>query len=249
MIGQRPGIIKLQGQNGQQNTIQLEVPDMQAEVQIEEVTATQMNRTLRKPGMVENTYLLYAVRNQPLEYEGEAVANLEESNQRQSEIPGINTHTPEHVRQIVKRFYDTSELFKAPTGLPPSRPGHDHKIDLQPGAQPPFRYPFRLAVTESKELEKQLTELLEKGYIHPSSSPFGAPVLLVKKKDGNMRLCIDYRALNKVTIKDRYPLPHIGTLIDRLCGAQYFSKVDCKSGYYLVRMEEKDAHKTTFVTH
>jgi len=96
------------------------------------------------------------------------------------------------------------------------------------------------------ELKKQLEELLEKQFIRPSVSPWGAPVLLVKKKDGSMRLCVDYRQLNKVMIKNRYPLPRIDDLMDQLIGAEVFSKIDLRSGYHHIRVKAEDISKTTF---
>ena len=163
-------------------------------------------------------------------------------------IPGVNDRTPLQVRKVVEGY---RELFEAPTGLPPARAGHDHKITIKEGAQAPYRYPFRLSVMETAELEKQLEELLRKGHIRPSNSPYGAPTLFAKKKDGDLRFCTDYRALNEVTIRDRYPLPVIGEILDRvgLRGATIFSKMDCRSGYHQVRVREDDTHKTTFVTH
>ena len=99
-----------------------------------------------------------------------------------------------------------------------------------------------------KELKVQLSDLLEKGFIQPSVSPFGAPVLFVHKKEGTLRLCVNYRALNKMTIKNRYPLPRIEDLLDRLVGAKYFSKLDLYSGYHQIRIKKEDIHKTTFLT-
>ncbi|GJX72925.1 putative reverse transcriptase domain-containing protein [Tanacetum coccineum] len=113
-------------------------------------------------------------------------------------------------------------------GLPPPRQV-EFRIDLIPGAAPVARAPYRLAPTEMKELSKQLQELLEKGFIRPSSSPWGAPVLFVKKKDGSFRMCIDYRELNKLTIKNRYPLPRIDDLFDQLQGSSVYSKIDLRS--------------------
>src|ERR1700738_4618875 len=101
---------------------------------------------------------------------------------------------------------------------------------------------------EMDELKKQLTDSLAKGYIQESKSPYGAPVLFVKKKDGTMRMCVDYRALNKITIKNKYPLPRIDELLDRLLGARYFSKIDLRSGYHQVRIADEDVHKTAFRT-
>ncbi|KAF5813338.1 putative nucleotidyltransferase, Ribonuclease H [Helianthus annuus] len=132
-------------------------------------------------------------------------------------------------------------------GLPPDRQV-EFRIDIIPGAAPIARAPYRLAPTEMKELRTQLDELLAKGFIRPSSSPWVAPVLFVKKKDGSMRLCIDYRELNKVTIKNRYPLPRIDDLFDQLQGASYFSKIDLRSGYHQLRVRDEDVHKTAFRT-
>ncbi|GJR57334.1 putative reverse transcriptase domain-containing protein [Tanacetum coccineum] len=132
-------------------------------------------------------------------------------------------------------------------GLPPSRQV-EFKIDLVPGAAPVARAPYRLAPSEMKELSEQLKELLEKGFIRPSSSPWGAPVLFVKKKDGSFRMCIDYRELNKLTVKNRYPLPRIDDLFDQLQGSSVYSKIDLRSGYHQLRVREEDIPITAFRT-
>nr|ABD28305.1 RNA-directed DNA polymerase (Reverse transcriptase) [Medicago truncatula] len=108
--------------------------------------------------------------------------------------------------------------------------------------------PYRMSASELSELKKQLEDLLEKKFVRPSVSPWGAPVLLVKKKDGSMRLCIDYRQLNKVTIKNRYPLPRIDDLMDQLVGARVFSKIDLRSGYHQIKVKDEDMQKTAFRT-
>ena len=100
-----------------------------------------------------------------------------------------------------------------------------------------------MATDELKELKEQLQELQEKGYIRPSSSPWGSPVLFVRKKDGSLRMCIDYRSLNEVTIKNKYPLPRINDLFDQLQGAKYFSKIDPRSGYYQLKIRPSDVQK------
>ena len=105
-----------------------------------------------------------------------------------------------------------------------------------------------MAPTELKELKVQLQELLDKKFIRPSTSPWGAPVLFVKKKDGSLRLCIDYRELNKVTVKNKFPLPRIDDLFDQLQGAQVFSKIDLRSGYHQLKVKPEDIDKTTFRT-
>ncbi|GJW41652.1 putative reverse transcriptase domain-containing protein [Tanacetum coccineum] len=132
-------------------------------------------------------------------------------------------------------------------GLPPPRQV-EFRIDLVPGATPVARAPYRLAPSEMKELSVQLQELLEKGFIRPSSSPWGAPVLFVKKKDGSFRMCIDYRELNKLTVKNRYPLPRIDDLFDQLQGSSVYSKIDLRSGYHQLRIKEEDIPITAFRT-
>ncbi|GJR00728.1 putative reverse transcriptase domain-containing protein [Tanacetum coccineum] len=132
-------------------------------------------------------------------------------------------------------------------GLPPPRQV-EFKIELVPGAAPVARAPYRLAPSEMKELADQLQELLEKGFIRPSSSPWGAPVLFVKKKDGTFRMCIDYRELNKLTVKNRYPLPRIDDLFDQLQGSSVYSKIDLRTGYHQLRIREEDIPITAFRT-
>ncbi|XP_063941268.1 uncharacterized protein LOC135149473 [Daucus carota subsp. sativus] len=132
-------------------------------------------------------------------------------------------------------------------GLPPHREV-EFSIDLIPGAQPISKAPYRMAPLELQELKEQLQELLDKGFIRPSVSPWGAPVLFMKKKDGSMRLCIDYRELNRITVKNRYPLPRIDDLFDQLQGAKYFSKIDLRSGYHQLRVKASDIPKTAFRT-
>nr|GFA81201.1 putative reverse transcriptase domain-containing protein [Tanacetum cinerariifolium] len=132
-------------------------------------------------------------------------------------------------------------------GLPPPRQV-EFKIKLIPGAAPVARAPYHLAPSELKELSDQLKELSEKGFIRPSSSPWGAPVLFVKKKDGSFRMCIDYRELNKLTVKNRYPLPRIDDLFDQLQGSSVYSKIDLWSGYHQFRIREEDIPITAFWT-
>nr|GEU36401.1 putative reverse transcriptase domain-containing protein [Tanacetum cinerariifolium] len=133
------------------------------------------------------------------------------------------------------------------SGLPPARPV-EFQIELIPGATPVARAPYRLAPSEMKQLSKQLQELSEKGFIRPSSSTWGAPVLFVKKKDGSFRMCIDYHELNKLSVKNRYPLPRIDDLFDQLQGSSVYSKIDLRSGYHQLRVREKDVPKTAFRT-
>eukprot|EP00253_Pinus_taeda_P004481 PITA_04481 len=132
-------------------------------------------------------------------------------------------------------------------GLPP-RKNIDFTIELVPGAAPVSRAPYRMSVPELTELKMRLQELLDKNYIRPNVSPWGAPVLFVKKKDGNLRMCIDYRQLNKLTIKNKYPLPRIDELFDQVKGRTIFSKIDLRSGYHQIRIKDEDIAKTAFRT-
>ncbi|KAK5831438.1 hypothetical protein PVK06_015236 [Gossypium arboreum] len=147
--------------------------------------------------------------------------------------------------RTVREFLDvfSEEL----PGLPPDREV-EFAIEVYPGTTPISIPPYRMSPTELKELKVQLQDLLDHGFIRPSISPWGAPVLFVKKKDGSMRLCIDYRQLNKVTIKNKYPLPRIDDLFDQLRGASVFSKIDLRSGYYQLKVKESDVPKTAFRT-
>ncbi|XP_052299719.1 uncharacterized protein LOC127903097 [Citrus sinensis] len=142
---------------------------------------------------------------------------------------------------IVREFIDVfpGDLPR----LPPDREV-EFTIELVPGTTPTSRAPYRMAPIELKELNVQLQELLDKGFICPSVSPWGAPVLFVKKKDGSMRLCIDYRQLNMVTVKNKYPLPRIDDLFDQLRGAAVFSKIDLQSGYHQLKIRSEDVSKT-----
>ncbi|GJT01536.1 putative reverse transcriptase domain-containing protein [Tanacetum coccineum] len=146
---------------------------------------------------------------------------------------------------IVQEF---AEVFpKDLPRLPPARQV-EFQIDLVPGAAPVARAPYRLAPAEMQELSTQLQELSDKGFIRPSSSPWGAPVLFVKKKDGSFQMCIDYRELNKLTVKNRYPLPRIDDLFDQLQGSRVYSKIDLRYGYHQLRVREEDIPKTAFRT-
>ncbi|GJZ89136.1 putative reverse transcriptase domain-containing protein [Tanacetum coccineum] len=132
-------------------------------------------------------------------------------------------------------------------GLPLAQPV-EFQIDLIPGAAPVARASYRLAPAEMKELSEQLQELSDKGFIRPSSSHWGAPVLFFKKKDGSFRMYIDYRELNKLTVKNRYPLPRIDDLFDQLQGSSIYSKINLRSGYHQLRVREQDIPKTAFRT-
>jgi hypothetical protein len=120
-------------------------------------------------------------------------------------------------------------------GMPPDR--HiEFVIELKPGTTPIYKTPYRMATPELAELKEHIKKLLEKSFIHPSSSPWGAPVIFFLKKDGTQRLCVDYRALNEVTVKNKYLLPGIDDQFDQLCGACVFSKIDLRLEYHLLKI-------------
>ncbi len=188
-------------------------------VTVREISALQMKRAVRKGCK------FFAVQ----------VLNLNEET-KHAEIENI---------PVLNEFKDV--FPEEVPGLPPRR-DIDFSIDLVPGSVPISKTPYRLNILELKELKAQLQELVDKKYIRPSVSPWGAPVLFVKKKDGTLRLYIDYKKLNKMTIKNRYPLPHIDDLFDQVRGATIFSKVDLRSGYHQVRIKDEDIFNTTFRT-
>ena len=134
------------------------------------------------------------------------------------------------VVKILKEFKDVMPA-ELPKKLPPRRP-INHKIELLPGTKAPAQAPYRMPPVELLELRKQLKELLDAGLIQPSRAPYGAPVLFQKKQDGSLHMCVDYRALNKVTIKNKYPIPLAAKLFDRLSKASYFTKLDLRLGYW-----------------
>jgi hypothetical protein len=153
--------------------------------------------------------------------------------------PGLSLVPPE--------YQEFTDLFseKEAKKLPPHRP-YDHQIPLEPGTTPPFGTIYSLSPTELETLRKYIEENLSKGFIRHSQSPCGAPVLFVKKPDGGLRLCVDYRGLNKITTKNRYPLPLIGELLDRISRAKYFTKMDVRDGYYRLRIAPGEEWKTAF---
>ncbi|GJZ53762.1 putative nucleotidyltransferase, ribonuclease H [Tanacetum coccineum] len=149
---------------------------------------------------------------------------------------------PKVIERVLDEFKDVM-----PKKLPPKREV-DHNIELKTGSKPPAKDPYRMPPPELEELRKQLKELMDAGYIRPSKAPYGAPMLFQRKKDGSLRMCIDCQALNKITIKNKYPIPLITDLFDQLGKARYFTKLDLRSGYYQVRIAEGDEAKTTCVT-
>lgn len=139
-------------------------------------------------------------------------------------------------------------LFQDPTHLPPERP-HHHRIVLKQGSEPVNIRPYRYPAIQKDVIEGIVQDMLAAGIIRSSNSPFSSLVVLVKKKDGSWRLCVDYKELNKATVKDKFPILVIEELLDELQGAKFFSKLDLCSGYNQIRMKAEDVYKTTFRTH
>ena len=152
-------------------------------------------------------------------------------------------------QDIQKLLHEFQDVFpeKLPEGLPPKR-AHDFHIDLKEGSTPQKKGLYRMSPAELSELKNQLSELIDQGFIRPSTSPWGAPVLFVSKKDGALRLCVDYRALNRLTVKNSYPLPRIDDILDQLSTAKYYTKIDLRSGYHQIRLDEESIPLTAFRT-
>ncbi|CAI5484605.1 unnamed protein product [Closterium sp. Yama58-4] len=157
-----------------------------------------------------------------------------------------SSELPAAVKEVLEQYKDIMP-DDLPAGVPPART-HEHEIVEEPGAKPVSRAPYRLSPTEQTDMKKQMEYLLDRKLIRPSTSPYGAPVLFTPKPDGSLRMCIDYRALNKQTVKNKYPIPRIDDLLDQLRGATVFSKLDIRSGYWQIKMADNSIHKMAFRT-
>ena len=166
---------------------------------------------------------------------------------RPSDDTRKNTKEPSDITKILDKYEDVFPP-ELPKGLPPSRIKGDFRIELKEGSIPVKKGLYRMSHFELVEVKTQITKLLEQGFIRPSTSPWGSPVLFVSKKDGGLRFCVDYRALNRLTVKNSYPLPRIDGLLDQVGTAQYFSVIDLRSGYHQMRIAEDDVPKTAFRT-
>ena len=174
------------------------------------------------------------------------LATIQEANDDTDDISASTVQLDE-IPEWIRKDYGTVLREELPSQMPLVR-SVDHEIPLKPDMPPPFKGIFRLSQYELRELKQQLDQLLRDDKIKPSTSPYDAPVLFAKKKNDKLRMCIDYRALNSQTIQNRYALPRIDELFDRLHGAKVFTKLDLTSGYYQIAIKPKDRYKTAFRT-
>ena len=163
------------------------------------------------------------------------------------EVPAANSTTQNPV-QIPAEYADLSAAFSDGLTHLPEHGDHDMSIELQPGTSPSWGPLYNMTEVEQEIVHKYVKDMLDKGLIQPSKSPCGAPILFAKKKDGSLRLCVDYRRLNDITVKNVYPLPLIDSMLDRLSGSKYFTTLDLKDAYWLIRIKAGDEWKMAFRT-
>jgi hypothetical protein len=191
-------------------------------------------------GLLKRSAITHCLELRKMVFPTETIHSLSVSQDDQDQLSGI----PPQIQAVVQHF---SHLFQEPTSVPPSR-DVDHHIPSVPGAQPVNIRPYRYSPQQKSEIEKQVEDMLKRGVIRHSVSAFASLVLLVKKKDGTWRFCVDYRHLNAITVKNKHPLPIVDELLDELAGAQWFTKLDFRSGYHQIRVAQGDEMKTAFKT-
>jgi hypothetical protein len=201
-----------------------------------EISTKKLNGLIRAGGVLCCLQLFGDQYNIDVSDEVQLIASIQ-----QMDTVGI----PLSVQQLLGQF---EHLFSAPTQLPPQRAA-DHQIPLVPGAQPVKVRPYHYSPIQKTKIKNQVKQMLSNGVIRPSSSAFASPVLLVRKKDGTWRFCVDYRHLNAITVKHKHPMPVVDELLDELSGAQWFTKLDFSAGYHQIRMASGDEFKTAFRTH
>ncbi|MCO5578425.1 hypothetical protein L7F22_032267 [Adiantum nelumboides] len=165
----------------------------------------------------------------------------------ETQVNAIGMHEDLGLSNFLNQFQDVF-IDDIPGELPLEQGNDDHMIELLPGSSPPNKPPYRVSQAQQEEIMRQVNELGEKGMVRLSSSPFCSPVLLVQKKDGTYRMCVNYRALNRITIKNRFPMPQVEDLFDKLQGSTYFSRIDLKSGYHQIRIVDEDIVEIAFCT-
>ena len=229
------------------STVSSTIPPVNSPIEFCHISAHEVRKSMKKG---EQFFLLFVRKKKQGNSSDIELTNLN-SHSSTTATTTSNTNTDTSPDQLSANIlHDYCDVFPEdlPKDLPPKR-FIEHKIKLEPGSTPTFRNHHRLSPQDMDELKIHLKDLLDHGFIRESHSPYGAPILFAKKAgDTKRRLCIDYRDLNRITIKDRYPLPRVDELIDRLFGAKYFTKLDLRSGYHQVRVAEEDIQKTAFNT-
>ncbi|XP_071924436.1 uncharacterized protein [Coffea arabica] len=210
---------------------------------IQVVQKRTMQKILQKPEQIASAQLCFIAPVQiPAREQTGSLCQLEE------ELQVANPSHGSEARELNELLMQFKDIFEEPSELPPHR-GHDHQIILKEGTVPVNLRPYRYHVFQKNEIEKLIQEMLQSGVIRHSTSPFSSPVVLVKKKDGTWRMCIDYRELNAATVKDKFPIPVVEELIDELFESHFFTKLDLRSGYHQIRICADDIAKTAFRTH
>ena len=225
------GIVSLAIKKGSTKVVLKPIKSASTGIHTLQLNALQMQRQL-KPGKVMKCFAV-------------KVSSSEQTIADDSVSHDPDLVDPAAIDAIKLEFKDV--FAPPPDGLPPDR-GTGHLIPLVPDHKPPYRNPYRLSPLEIAEVKKQIEELLKKGWIEESQSPYGSSILFVTKKDGTLRMCIDYRALNNLTVKDRSPLPRIDDLLSQMNGAKVFSSLDLAQGYHQIRIADEDVPKTGFTT-